>query len=85
MGPDTLEMNEPEELLMNELAGPFPPSGNYTQVLTVMDVFSKYLLTGPLIKFDAQSVSRVLLIIMATHSYMQHLIYEYLKYRCFEL
>ncbi len=70
MEPVNLEANEPGELMMVDLVGPFPPSGNYTQVLTAMDVFSRYLFTMPLAKVDARTVTRALLNIMTTHSYI---------------
>ncbi len=70
MEPISLEANEPGEVMMVDLVGPFPPSGPYTQVLTAMDVFSRCFLTAPLIKADAQSVARALMKIMNTHSYI---------------
>ncbi len=70
MEPISLESNEPGEIMMVDLVGPFPPSGRYTQVLTAMDVFSRYLFTAPLAKVDAQSVSSALINIMNPHSYV---------------
>ena len=56
--------------MMVDLLGPFPHSGQYTQVLTAMDVFSRYLFTAPLIRVDADTVARALLHILTTHSYI---------------
>ena len=68
--PVSLEANEPVELMMVDLVGPFPQSGPYTQVLTAMDIFSRYLFTAPLTRVEADTVSRALLHILTTHSYI---------------
>ncbi len=68
--PTSLEANEPGEIMMVDLVGPFPQSEPYTQVLTAMDVFSRCLFTTPLTKVDAETVARALLHILTTHSYI---------------
>ncbi len=58
--PMNLENEEPGETMMIDLVGPLPNSGGYTQILTAMDVFSRYLFTVPLMRLDAPTIIRAL-------------------------
>ena len=47
-----------------------PPSGEYENVLTAIDVFSSYLFAYPLTDASAINVAKVLIDIMTKHSYL---------------
>ena len=47
-----------------------PPSGGYENVLTAIDVFSRYLFAYPLTDASAINVAKVLIDIMTKHSYL---------------
>ena len=52
--------------LMPEL----PPSGGYTNFVTAMDVFSRYLFAYPTSNQDANTITKVLINIMTNHAYL---------------
>ncbi len=52
----SLDIEQPGETMMIDLVGPFPTSGGYSQILTAMDVFSRYLFTVPLMRVDTPSI-----------------------------
>ena len=47
-----------------------PPSGGYENVLTAIDVFSRYLFAYPLTEASAINVAKVLIDIMTKHAYL---------------
>ena len=47
-----------------------PPSGGYENVLTAIDVFSRYSFAYPLTDASAINVAKVLMDIMTKHSYL---------------
>ena len=47
-----------------------PPSGGYGNVLTVIDVFSRYLFAYPLTDASAFKVAKLLIDIMTKHKYL---------------
>ena len=47
-----------------------PPSGGYENIVTAMDVFSRYLSAYPTSKQDAQTIAKVLINIMTKHAYL---------------
>ncbi len=66
----SLDIEQPGEIMMIDLVGPFPTSGGYSQILTAMDVFSRYFFTVPLVRVDAPSIVKALLHIFTTHAYI---------------
>ena len=53
-----------------DLVPELPPSGGYTNIVTAMDVFSRYLFAYPTSKQDAKTIAKVLINIMAKHAYL---------------
>ena len=53
-----------------DLIGPFNPANGFTQVLTAIDVFTKYLFATPLRKVTAEAVTQVLTQIFLKHTYI---------------
>ena len=47
-----------------------PPSGGYENIVTAMDVFSRYLFVYPTTNQDAKTIAKVLLNIMTKHAYL---------------
>ena len=47
-----------------------PTSGVYQTVMTAIDVFSRYFFAYPLIEATPANVAKVLIVIMAKHSYL---------------
>ena len=46
------------------------PSGGYTNIVTAMDVFSRYLFAYPTSNQDAKTIAKVLINIMTKHAYL---------------
>ena len=53
-----------------DLVPGLPPSGGYENIVTAMDVFSRYLFAYPTSKQDATTVAKVLINIMTKHAYL---------------
>ena len=53
-----------------DLVPGLPPSGGYENILTAMDVFSRYSFAYPTSNQDAKKVTKVLIIIMTKHAYL---------------
>ena len=51
----------PEDILQMDILPNLPPSGGYDQVITAIDVFSRYLFTYPVTRITATSVARVIM------------------------
>ena len=47
-----------------------PPSGGYTNIVTAMDVFSRYLFAYRTSNQDAKTIAKVLINIMTKHAYL---------------
>ena len=45
-----------------------PPSGGYDHIITVIDVFSRYLFAYPVTRITATAVSRVIMDILCNHT-----------------
>ena len=60
----------PEDALQMDIVPFDEPSGDYTAIITAMDVFSRYLFTYNVIRTDAPTVARVLVDIMTRHAYL---------------
>ena len=53
-----------------DLVPELPPSGGYTNIVTAMDVFSRYLFAYPTSNQDANTIAKVSINIMAKHAYL---------------
>ena len=61
----------PEDAMQIELVPELPPSGGYENIVTAMDVFSRYLLAYPTSNQDAKTIAKVIINIMTKHAYLQ--------------
>ena len=72
--PELLNLPEwdlgPEDAMQIDLLPNLPPSGGYENVLTAIDVFSRYLFAYPLTDASAINVAKALIDIMTKHSYL---------------
>ena len=53
-----------------DLVPELPPSGGYENIVTAMDVFSRYLFAYPTSNQDAEAIAKVLINIMMKHAYL---------------
>ena len=53
-----------------DLLPDLPPSGGYENIVTAIDVFSRYLFAYPTSNQDAKTIAKVLIGIMTKHSYL---------------
>ena len=53
-----------------DLVPELPPSGGYENIVTAMDVFSRYLFAYPTSNQDAKTIAKVLINIMTKHAYL---------------
>ena len=53
-----------------DLVPGLPPSGGYDNIVTAMDVFSRYLFAYPTANQDATTIVKVLINIMTKHAYL---------------
>ena len=60
----------PEDAMQNDLVPELPPSGGYENIVTAMDVFSRYLFAYPTSNQDAKTIAKVLINIMTKHAYL---------------
>ena len=60
----------PEDAMQIELVPGLPPSGGYENIVTAMDVFSRYFFAYPTSNQDAQTFAKVLINIMTRHAYL---------------
>ena len=60
----------PEDAMQIDLVPGLPPSGGYENIVTAMDVFSRYLFAYPKSSQDATTVAKVLLNVMTKHAYL---------------
>ena len=60
----------PEDAMQIDLVPELPPSGGYTNIVTAMDVFSRYLFAYPTSNQDANTIAKVLINIMTKHAYL---------------
>ena len=59
----------PQDAMQIDLLPELPPSGSYTNIVTAMDVFSRYLFAYPTSNQDAKTIAKVLIIIVTKHAY----------------
>ena len=60
----------PEDAMQIDLVPGLPPSGGYENIVTAMDVFSRYLFAYPTANQDATTFAKVLINIMTKHAYL---------------
>ena len=60
----------PEVAMQIDLVPELPPSGGYENIVTAMDVFSRYLFAYPTSNQDAKTIAKVLINIMTKHAYL---------------
>ena len=72
--PELLNLPEwdlgPEDAMQIDLLPNLPPSGGYENVLTAIDVFSRYLFAYPLTDSSAINVAKAIIDIMTKHAYL---------------
>ena len=72
--PELLNLPEwdlgPEEAMQIDLLPNLPPSGGYENVLTAIDVLSRYLFAYPLTDASAINVAKAIIDIMTKHAYL---------------
>ena len=60
----------PEDAIQIDLVPELPPSGGYENIVTAMDVFSRYLVAYPTANQDAKTIAKVLINTMTKHAYL---------------
>ena len=60
----------PDDAMQKDLVPEIPPSGGYENIVTAMDVFSRYLFAYPTSIQDAKTIARVFINIMTKHAYL---------------
>ena len=72
--PELLNLPEwdlgPEDARQIDLLPNLPPSGGYENIITAMDVFSRYLFAYPVIDPSATNTAKVTIDIMTKHTYL---------------
>ena len=64
----------PEDLMQIELLPELPPSGGYENIITAIDVFSRYAFAYPVSNPTAVNTAKVIIDIMRRHAYLPNLI-----------
>ena len=60
----------PQDAIQIDLVPELPPSGGYQNIVTAMDVFSRYLFAYPTANPDAKTIAKVLINIITKHAYL---------------
>ena len=60
----------PEDAMQIDLLPNLPPSGGYENIITAMDVFSRYLFAYPVTDASATNTAKVIIDIMTKHTYL---------------
>ena len=60
----------PEDTIQFVLVPGIPPTGGYGNIVTAMDVFSRYLFAYPTSNQDAKTVAKVITNIVTKHAYL---------------
>ena len=60
----------PEDAMQIDLVPELPSAGGYENIVTALDVFSRYLFAYPTSNQDAKSIARVIINIMTKHAYL---------------
>ena len=68
------QINAPEDAMQIDLVPGLPPSGGCENIVTVMDVFSRYLFAYPTSNPDAKTIAKVIKNITTKHAYLPTLL-----------
>ena len=72
--PELLNLPEwdlgPEDALQIDLLPNLPPSGGYENIITALEVFSRYLFAYPVTDASASSTAKIIIDIMTRHAYL---------------
>ena len=60
----------PEDILQMDILPNLPPNGGYDNIITAIDVFSRYLFAYPVTRITAPAVARVIMDILCKHTYL---------------
>ena len=60
----------PEDILQMDIFPNLLPSGGYDNIITAIDVFSRYLFAYPVTRITAPAVARVIMDILCKHTYL---------------
>ena len=60
----------PEDVMQIDLVPKLPPSGGYENIVTAMDVFSRYSFAYPTSNEDAKTIAKVKINILTLHAYL---------------
>ena len=60
----------PKDDMQIELVPGLPPSGGYENIVTAMDVFSRYLFAYPTANQDVTTIVKVIINILTKHAYL---------------
>ena len=60
----------PEDAIQIDLVPELPPTGGYENIVTAMDVFSRFLVAYPTSNEDAKTIAKVLINIMTKHAFL---------------
>ena len=63
-------ITEPEDAMQIDLVPELPQSGGYENIVTAMDVFSRFLFAHPTSNQDAKTIAKVLINIMTKQAYL---------------
>ena len=58
----------PEDVLQMDILPNRPPSGGFDNIITAIDVFSRYLFANPTNRITAPTVARVIMDILCKHT-----------------
>ena len=58
----------PEDALQMDILPNLPPSGGFENIITAIDVFSRYLFAYPVTHLSATAVAKVIMDIMCKHT-----------------
>ena len=64
------QITAPQDAMQIDLVPELPPSGGYENIVTAMDVFSRFLFAYPTSNQDAKTIAKVLINIMTKHAYL---------------
>ena len=60
----------PEDILQMDILPNLPPSGGFDNIITAIDLFSRYLFAYPTTRITAPTVARVIMDILCKHTYL---------------
>ena len=63
-------INAADDAMQLDLVLEVIPSGGYENIVTAMDVFSRYLIAYPTSNQDAKTIAQIINIIKTTHAYL---------------